>query len=298
MNIDFHKAELSDREWVKDILEGLDFMNCEYGFGTMFIWSEAFGSEIGRYGDVLLMRSAIDGGYIYSIPVGKGDVKKAVEYLVSITSAEGRPLRFYNTSSAARDFLNSNFPNEFEYIQRRDFYDYVYLTKDLITLSGRRYHQKRNHISKFKNRYNWSFEKICASNIAECRGMYERWLREKDAENDEEYIEYDAVKKALDNFDELGFIGGILRVDGNVVAFTLGEALNSEVFCTHIEKADVNFEGAYAMINNQFALNCLSDFEYINREEDMGIEGLRKSKLSYHPAVIFAKDLAVHKGNV
>ena len=121
-------------------------------------------------------------------------------------------------------------------------------------------------------------------------------MKNKDAVNDENYDEYAAVKRAFDNFEQLDFIGGALRVDGKIEAFTMGEALTSETFCTHIEKANTDIVGSYAAINNEFARNCLSSFKYVNREEDMGIEGLRKAKLSYYPAILLEKDNAILRG--
>ncbi len=287
--VTFHTPTLDDRAWIKEILRGVPFKNCEYGFGNIFLWAESFGTKVGRYKDFLLMRS----GSAYLLPIGRGDFKEVIEYLIGLAESNGEKLKFVNVINDARTALENAFPGRFDFVEHRDFADYIYSVDDLISLAGKKYHKKRNHLSNFKKRYNWSFEKIDSSNLHECFETYEVWLKNKDAENDADYDEYSAVKAAFDNFETLGFTGGLLRIDGKVEAFTMGEALNDEVFCTHIEKANTDIVGIYAAINNEFAKNCLASYKYVNREEDLGIEGLRKSKLSYYPAILLEKDIAV-----
>lgn len=287
--IAFHTPTLEDRQWIEEILDGVPFMNCEYGFGNMFLWAEIFGTKVGRYKDFLLMRSAD----AYLLPIGKTEPSEAIEYLIERAKSSGEKLEFINVTKQMRELLEEKFPEKFEFTENRAFADYIYSVQDLTTLGGKKYHKKRNHISNFKKRYYWTFEEINSSNLHECFEMYEVWLKNKNAENDENYDEYSAVKRAFDNFKELDFIGGALRVDGKIEAFTMGEALTDETFCTHIEKANTNIVGAYAAINNEFAGNCLKSYKYVNREEDMGIDGLRKAKLSYYPVILLEKDKAV-----
>ena len=295
-SVDFKPAKLTDKEWVKQITEGLSFFNSEYGFGNMFIWSDAFKTEIARYKDFVLLRSVLEDEPVYSFPVGRGDLKGAVDFLIEYAKDNSHNLVFFNATESVIPFLDDNYPEKFIYKPRREVSDYIYRTRDLIELSGKKYHQKRNHVNAFKKKYDWSFEILSRDNIYECSEMYDKWLSDKDAASDENYVEYDAVMKTFQNYEDLGFVGGVLRVDGKVVAFTVGEALNDKVFCTHIEKADTAFDGSYAMINNAFSINCLKEYEFVNREEDMGIEGLRKSKLSYHPEFLLHKNLAVYRG--
>lgn len=290
--ITFHTPTLEDGAWIRGVLDGVPFMNCEYGFGNMFLWAESFGTKVGRYKEFLLMRS----GTAYLFPIGKSEPTEAVEYLIDYAKSVGECLTFVNVTKAVRAFLEEKFPDRFDFVENRAFADYIYSVDDLINLSGKKYHKKRNHLSNFKKRYNYTFEQITSANLYECFEMYEVWLKNKNAENDENYDEYSAIKRAFDNFEKLGFVGGALRVDGKIEAFTMGEALTSETFCTHIEKANTDIVGSYAAINNEFAKNCLASFKYVNREEDMGIEGLRKAKLSYYPAILLEKDKAILRG--
>lgn len=288
----FHTPTLDDRVWIREVLDGVPFMNCEYGFGNMFLWAEVFDTKVARFKDFLLMRS----GTAYLFPIGKGDVAEVINYLADYANAHGEALKFVNVTKSVRELLEKYFPDRFDFIENRAFADYIYSVEDLMNLSGKKYHKKRNHLSNFKKKYNWSFEKITLSNLHECYEMYEVWMKNKGAEDDENYDEYSAVKRAFDNFSELDFVGGAIRVDGKIEAFTMGEALTDETFCTHIEKANTDIIGSYAAINNEFAINCLSSYKYVNREEDMGIEGLRKAKLSYYPAILLEKDIAILRG--
>ena len=234
-------------------------------------------------------------GTAYLFPIGNSEPTEAIEYLIDYSKSKGECLKFVNVTKEFKDFLEEKFPDRFDFVENRAFADYIYSVDDLINLSGKKYHKKRNHLSNFKKRYNYAFEQITSANLHECFEMYEVWLKNKNAENDENYDEYSAIKRAFDNFEKLGFVGGALRVDGKIEAFTMGEALTSETFCTHIEKANTDIVGSYAAINNEFAKNCLATFKYVNREEDMGIEGLRKAKLSYYPAILLEKDKAILK---
>lgn len=290
--ITFHTPTLEDKAWIRELLDGVPFMNCEYGFGNMFLWAESFGTKVGRYKDFLIMRS----GTAYLFPIGKNEPTEAVEYLIDYAKSAGECLKFVNVTKEVRAFLEEKFPDRFDFVENRAFADYIYSVDDLINLSGKKYHKKRNHLSNFKKKYSYTFEQITSANLYECFEMYEVWLKNKNAENDENYEEYSAVKRAFDSFEQLGFVGGALRVDGKIEAFTMGESLTSETFCTHIEKANTDIIGSYAAINNEFAKNCLASFKYVNREEDMGIEGLRKAKLSYYPAILLEKDKAILRG--
>lgn len=186
-----------------------------------------------------------------------------------------------------REKVEAMFPGKFEFEPLRDSYDYIYLTENLINLPGKKFHGKRNHIAAFVRDNEWSYEPITADNLDECIAMnaeWERRNREKDPEAMDD--ELDAINISFKNYFELGFVGGLLRANGEVVAFTFGEEMNPEMFCTHIEKAYADVRGAYPMINREFAANALSQYKYVNREDDTGSEGLRKAKLSYYPDIL------------
>jgi hypothetical protein len=174
----------------------------------------------------------------------------------------------------------------------RDNFDYVYLSKDLILLSGKKFHSKRNHINRFKSEYSFEYVRIIPDMLNDCLEVYSDWLHEKDKLLPGMLGELDAIKAAITNMDVLGVKGGGIRIDGKLRAFSLGQLINEDMAVIHIEKANESFEGIYSVINQQFAEHEWSGVKYINREEDMGIEGLRKAKLSYRPVELIQKYVA------
>lgn len=173
---------------------------------------------------------------------------------------------------------------------RRTF-DYIYRSEDLIKLAGRSYHGKRNHLNQFKRKYNWDFQRIDSDTLIECLNLDAEWCNIKDILKNDQAIfnEERAIALVINNYRELGVVGGVIRIDGKIQAFAVGELLNNNMAVIHIEKANTDFEGIYAAINQQFAADQWAGVAYINREEDMGLEGLRKAKLSYHPARLVEK---------
>ena len=238
------------------------------------------------------------GDPMYLYPCGDGDKKAAVNELIRYAeNHDGARLTMYCLTPSNVRELEDMMPGKFEFTEMREFADYIYNTTDLIDLAGRKYHGKRNHIAYFKNNHDWHFEPINDGNMQLCLDMNKKWEalnREKDP--DEIDSELEAIKRAFSNFDELGFKGGVLYADGEVVAYTLGEELNSSAFCTHIEKAYASVRGAYPTVNREFAANMLANYKFINREDDTGSEGLRKAKLSYYPEILLQKYRAFYKG--
>ena len=295
--LDFHVPTLEDKRWIDEIFEGTGYFGCFCTFATLWLWRERYFTEVARFGDCLLIRGVDDEKRLYYMyPMGKRyDVRAAVAALRGDAAANGTRLLFYCVENWQCDELREAFPGEFEFKEQRGDFDYLYRSEDLIRLGGKKYHAKRNHISKFIRSYpDWKYENIDSTNIPACveflSAQLERAIAGQDGEEVTELcLENTAIAKALKNFDILKMEGGLLRAGGRVIAVTIGEPLNRRVFVTHFEKADTDYDGAYTMINQQFALNRLSGYEYINREEDMGKEGLRKAKLSYYPVLLLEK---------
>jgi hypothetical protein len=164
--------------------------------------------------------------------------------------------------------------------------DYLYAAKDLIDLAGRKYHSKRNHLNKFLRQYNWEYQQMNPGVIEECLNLASLWF---DVRNPEPCSENEAMVIVLKNFEFLGVTGGVIKVDGVIQGIAVGERLNRNTAVIHIEKANTEFDGAYAAINHEFAAREWGGMEFINREEDMGIEGLRKAKHSYYPVRMVEK---------
>lgn len=229
----------------------------------------------------------------YMIPIGEGDLKGAVEALIQ--DSEERGHRFQMGLNADNlDRLLAVFPDRFEIIEQRDYSDYIYTSQSLATLAGKKLHSKRNFVNRFlQENPDWSYEPITAENRAECLKMNEEWCAINGCHRDPELLkEACYVKRVFQYFDELGMIGGLIRAGGRIVAYSFGEPISRNTFVVHVEKAFSDVTGAYPMINQQFVQHNCMEYEFVNREEDTGDEGLRKAKLSYKPVRLLTSYLA------
>lgn len=293
--LEFKTPEIGDYKWAHDCLKSAHSMNCEYTFGSVYLWHTAYRTEIAHYKDFFICRWGKEGDYSYSLPIGTGNFKEAVLEIIADAKNNGMIPNIYGVTESYKEILDKEFPDLITYKYDDGNNDYIYNAENLATLSGKKYHSKRNHITNFKkNNPDWCFEEINADNINECINLHTNWIEERD-DNDSDYsLEFESVLTGFENYDTLGFYGGIIRVGGKAIAYTYGEKLNDECFVSHFEKAPADVQGAYAIINQEFAKRLLGKgFKYINREEDLGLEGLRKAKQSYHPAIWLKKEVAV-----
>lgn len=287
--INYKNVELNDKKWMEPLLTAADFGGCHQNFTNIFVWSKAYNYRVAQVNDYLVVKGKINNDLpYYFFPAGRGDLKPVIEAMIQDAEDCQHEFQLSGVSPENMEVLNTVFPEHFEYQEMRDGFDYVYLLDKLVTLAGRKLQAKRNHINRFKaNNNNWSFEQISPENIAECWEMNRKWCKINGCKDDEHLAaEYCAVSLCFDHFKELGLLGGLIRSEGSVIAYTMGEKLNSDTFVTHIEKAFGDIQGAYQMINREFAALIKDTYPqliYVNREEDMGFEGLRKAKLSYHP---------------
>jgi hypothetical protein len=233
------------------------------------------------------------------MPLGSGDLSTAVRLLWEEVRNQGREFMMIGLPEEAKDRLEQAMPGVFSFSENRDNADYLYRSSDLINLAGRDYHSKRNFITRFKVMFQgqYAYEPITQDNMGDVWIFQREWCRKNDCKSQVSLMEEQtAISVVLDNFDKLGVAGGLLRLNGRVAAFTTGSPITSDTYGIQVEKADYEIPGAYPMINHEFALRNCADYEFINREEDMGIEGLRRAKLSYHPVKLISKYEAFPKG--
>lgn len=294
--MNFHSPTLADKAWVESTFDKAQTDCCEYCFGNIYMWSEIYDNRISDDNGIFVSADFTDTP-VFCYPVGDGDKKSTISKLIEYTKEKGITLEFFGLTEKDKDELNFIFPKQFEINEERDFFDYLYKSEDLANLAGRKYHSKKNHASYFEKNFDWKYEPINENNIEQCLLLNEHWERLNREKNPEEISDENlAIKKALEKYFELGFEGGVLTIQGEIVAFTFGERLNINTFCTHVEKAYGNIRGAYQMINREFARQLQDRYEFINREEDTGSEGLRRAKLSYQPHRLIVKYSAVYKG--
>ena len=249
------------------------------------------------------MRFVLDSEAGYMI-VGAEDYGRVLTALHREAQQTGSLLRLVGMSSDdavqfARWAEENGGEEQFAVCDNPDYRDYIYSVEDLSTLAGRKYQPKRNHINKFESKYEYEFRELTPQYFQECLCLECRWqLRKAVMDNPDLAREHEckdtaektAIRRAFDAYEELGLYGGVLLVDGHVAAFTYGSAMSEETFCTHIEKADAMLDGIFPMINRSFA-RALAErgFRYVNREEDMGLAGLRRSKQSFYPVCLQEK---------
>ncbi len=290
--IDFKPLTLADAQWVKPLLWNSGERGAEYSFANALVWGSFYKLECAKIDGFMVSRSAFDTP-TYMFPRGTGDVKTVMEALMQDAAERGKPFIMRGISLKSKESIEQLFPNRFEFKSLRDTADYIYAVEDLTSLAGRKLQPKRNLASRFAKNYNWSYEDITAENIAECATMSKEWcIANHCEENGSLEMETTVVSRMLGLYFDLGLKGGLLRVDGKVVAFTIGEAINEETFIVHIEKAFTEYQGAYQTINQQFIQRNAAGFMYVNREDDAGDEGLRRAKESYHPVFMEEKFLA------
>lgn len=289
----FEKVDVTHKEKVEPFLMQDGEFTTERNFACLYIWAGHYNTEVCVTNDFCFIRAKDKGAknFSYYPPLGKGDIENAIK---QIAMCEDMPvINMFGLSQNQVQQYQSLFANRISVQENRDSFDYVYTANSLINLTGKSYSAKRNHINKFKSLYdgvyeyrNIDFEKDTNLII----DFQNKWCVEKDGENSNEYKhENCAIKRILKHHKQLDAKGGILFVNGNVAAFTIASPTNSTVMDVLFEKADTEINGSYPMINNQFAANNCANYTYINREEDMGIEGLRKAKLSYYPEMLVPK---------
>lgn len=294
--IEFHPVRLADRAAIERYTLPSGIRNCDLAFANMFCWQSVYRSTWAVVDGFLVVRFQIDGGARigYMQPVGPGDFTRIVPTLREDAHAHGQRLRLIGLTDEGREQLRRTHPGQFAFASDRALEDYIYRADDLRTLPGRRYQPKRNHINRFVAAYpDYRYEELTPDRFAECMALEREWRRTHEGHASELCAEQRAMQLAFDHFDELGLRGGCLYVGDRLAAFTYGSAVDERTFVTHVEKADTAFDGAFTVINKLFAEHLPAQFEFINREEDLGLEGLRHAKLSYHPALLLHKFAAI-----
>lgn len=293
----FQCPELTDRQWAAPLLQAEGSYACEYNFGTIYLWSRAYPQKITRQDNRLLVRIQGALGICYLFPAGSGPLAPALDALQADAAEQGNPLILVCVTQAQREQLEQEFPGRFDFEEDRNGWDYIYDVNRLADLTGKKLHSKRNHIHRFDEEFpDWLFEPITPGNVPECVALERDWAlsRQDDpAENGETISEETvALIEALYQRDALGLEGGLIRADGKPVAFSLGSFTTPECFNVHFEKAYGDIQGAYTVINREMARYIRAnhpDVKWFNREDDLGLEGLRKAKLSYYPDILLEK---------
>ncbi|WP_297597547.1 phosphatidylglycerol lysyltransferase domain-containing protein [uncultured Cetobacterium sp.] len=279
--MDWKKLELEDRNIIQEYLDG-KFETSDLNFSNIFLWSISEDMQYRIMDDILYIKGSYEGNDYYFCPVSKEDRKDSIIEAIKKIKKENKEIVFIPEKYA--EFLQ----RDVQLIEKRSSFDYVYLQEDLAELKGRKFSSKKNKINKFIRTYSYTYEKISKLNIEEIRIFQREWT--KNRKQDKIIIsETMGIEALLDNYEALGLRGGIIRVEGEIVAYAFGEKLTENMAVIHIEKGNNEYQGSYQMINKYVAKEEFFDVKYINREDDFGSEGLREAKLSYQPIILLKK---------
>lgn len=291
--------EAEDEDWINSCIAVSGTMASDASFANIYLLRNKYSTKISRYKDFIIRKYSGKGARCgYTFPLGKGDVAKALAEIEKDAKECGERLQFAFVTEEQKEVLENAMPERFCYSSDAGDSDYIYLRSELASLSGKAFHKKKNHFSKFVRTYpDYKYYEIGACNIYDAQKVADAWYYEHLQDEDASQLaEYKAIKEALDNFEELGLIGGIIYVNDSPCAMTIASKINENTVDVHFEKAvgEYALNGGYAAINKLFS-EKLDGVTWLNREEDIGIEGLRKAKLSYRPKIMLKKYSAVEK---
>jgi len=280
--IDFRELKITDKPLYEEYLAKSKNKGCEMSFGNLFMWGK---QEIAKVDDHLVFLATFSKSF-YPFPLGDGDKKPIIDTLMLDAKERGIEFTLTSVTEEERAELERLYPQKFEFTTSVDTYDYVYAIDDLAGLLGKKYHKKRNHLNNFKKAHpNYKVNPINEGNKEKVEKMVEKWYDGRGLSGSFDY-ERVVFKRAMDNYDALQLEGLVLEDNGEVLAVTFASRLNADTFDVHFEKALPTVDGAYPTINFEFANYIKTKYpeiKFLDREEDMGIEGLRKAKQSYYP---------------
>ena len=290
----FKSINLEDKDLFEKYLCKIDNKSYEYSFVTLYLWKDFCKTQYSIINDCLIIKKETEDGTFFMMPIGY-DKNKLEDLILTLKSLSPTDT-IYLFGDIEDNFINvlkkyTSFP--FKTIQNRDNFEYVYSTDELLNLSGKKYHQKKNHYNSFIKSYNYIIKSIDDEKIIQdCLALIEKWHENKYKLCEELRCETVEITNLLHNLNYLNLKSIAVYVNNNLVGFSIGEILNDTAII-HIERCDINYKGIYAFINREFINKNFKNTKYINREEDCCCPGLRKSKLSYYPLYLLKKSLII-----
>lgn len=295
--INFKQITLSDKKDIDAAFAGNIYRACDFCFANLYAWNTKFKTVFAiEHRTIFLRFQDSDGQLYYMMPIGKMPIRNAFDLIMQDAIDNKIPFQMKGITKRMLDVIESEMPGMFRYLPDRNNDEYIYHSEKLIKLSGKKLQSKRNHINRFKaDNPDWEYFPLTTkADLDECSRMLDEWEEVNISKVDfSQRYDYIATKIMLDKFEELQLRGGAIRVNGKIVAFTIGEPLTEDSFVIHVEKAFGGINGAYTIINQQFIEHEASGFAYINREEDMGFDNLRKAKMSYYPDILLEEGILI-----
>lgn len=295
----FKDIEIDCKNILDKYFDLVDYEACEYCFTTLYMWKDLYNTKYYVEEDFAIVAGEYENKGFIILPLAKKEnMNKAFDFIIKNFEKQHKQIHLKAINKEVVEYLQSVYGDRFEYIEERNNFDYIYDGESLRTLAGRKNQKKRNHLNSFVKEYGdrVEYKKLEEADFDECINLLKEWSKDKE-ESIELDSEFKAIKRIFKNYEKLKEtlkISGIY-IDFKLEAFSIGEMLNDNMAVIHVEKANADIRGLYPYINQQFLLNEFSDVEFVNREEDLGIEGLRKAKLSYHPVKFAEKYTVIEK---
>lgn len=282
--IDFHRLRPEEKGMYESILFSCPPRGCEYSFANLSLWGQ---QQAAFFGGCVAFFSHFNGRRVYPYPIGTGDKGAVLEAILTDARERGIPCRLSSLTEADCRELEGWFPGEFAVRPDRDTFDYVYDIEELAQLPGRKFQKKRNHLHRFTAEHpNYQIQPLTPENLPQAQELAEQWFLRRQPEEGVYLSEAIALFRAFRCFTALGLTGIALTEGSQIFAFSIGSPLSRDTFDIHFEKAREDVPGAYTAVNREFAryLRCqFPQLRYLNREDDLGLAGLRRAKLSYQP---------------
>lgn len=290
--INFQRFDLTKTEEYRRYLMDGNERGCEYSLANLNLWGRQRAAFLGGY---LVLFSQFERRSIYPFPVGQGDIRTVLDAIIQDARDRGIVCRLSGLSAANCMTLEELYPGQFRFHPDRDGCDYIYSIDDLADLKGRKFQKKRNHLNRFREAHpDCQVLPITEENAPAVQEMVAKWYESRLTEenHDDYHLEQQAMRRAFAHREALDLEGLILVENGEILAMTMGSALSEDTFDIHFEKAREDVDGAYPAINQAFAAYLREKYpqlRFLNREDDMGLSGLRKAKLSYNPHHLVVK---------
>lgn len=291
------ELELSDKDILQRFFDASQNQNSECTFTNLYMWRLCFAVRWAVSDNHLIVEpNAFEESWIlppYGLEENDDLYRAAIEHVAEEYAEHHKKLVIRAITEKDKERIERLLPGWFSFEEEVEIEDYIYDGEKMRTLKGRKLSKKRNHINSFKANYpDYELVPLTTDNLDTAWDFVEHWCGERNCSvdiNDSLLCERQAISEALESFEALNYKGLMVCVDGRVVAFTMGEMINHDTVVVHIEKAFPNYRGLYPFINQEFLNYYWQDAKYVNREEDMGLEGLRQAKRSYYPEYLLTK---------
>lgn len=296
MSLKFEPISLDKQEAYLKMLARCPQVASDYSFMNLWAWAEEYGLQWAWNDECVWIRQNRP-EVLYWAPVGPWC---EIDWSRRLADEPDDATIFIRIPNRLVEHWRTTFGQRAIFAEERGHWDYVYAVSDLIDLKGNRFHKKKNLLNQFVKKYDYRYVSFEPQLLGQAMAMQENWCTWRDCESSEVLAaENRAVYRVFDNWEQLsGIMGGAVLVDGQMVAYTIAEALTPQSIVIHFEKGDTRFKGVYQAINQMFLANCARDFTTVNREQDLNDEGLRKSKLSYHPSEFVHKSRVTLTGSI